>query len=378
MKLGVTLLLLLLLAILLPASRCGSPYRILLDLVEDLDRDGSFVEIGSDRGEGSTAFLWSLSSQLGSDFFSVDFSQEGYENARRVCSECAHRELGEQFLKENFPNLSNFGRVSFAYLDNYDWIWAGEHPDSYKHVYPTMISDHDLSQYKFKMRKEYEQQGLTLNNQKSQEAHLEQAKVVDRLCTDRCIILFDDTFQIGGGRYSGKGGAALRYLLEGNRFEVIMQSSPSAPSYDGFVMVRKLAVSDEGGPEPRPQSEADANGSSARDSVPQLQLLSPGDRSGVSCCAAQVVVEMTGAVQDWHTLVVYVDYLETFRKIDWSEEQMRGTGEKVKFEVFYDERKHKDKPVTVSFHIVMPCAESSVDCLDLQVISNSTFQFNFQ
>eukprot|EP00960_Hanusia_phi_P075012 768358-Hanusia_phi.AAC.6 len=169
-------------ALLLPTCRCGSPYTALLDITGEIDRDGSFLEVGSDRGEGSTSFLASVSSQLGLDFFSVDFSQEGYENARKICSTCAHRDLGEEFLRQTFLQVSRSGRISFAYLDNYDWIWAGEHPKSYTHAYPTMISNEDLSQYKFKMRKEYEDQGLSLNNQKSQEAHLEQAKLVDRCC----------------------------------------------------------------------------------------------------------------------------------------------------------------------------------------------------
>jgi len=31
---------------------------------------------------------------------------------------------GEDFLNNTFPQLSRFGSISFAYLDNYDWIWA--------------------------------------------------------------------------------------------------------------------------------------------------------------------------------------------------------------------------------------------------------------
>jgi hypothetical protein len=47
------------------------------------------------RGEGSTAWLHSFAARTGRDFFSVDFAQQGYENARRVCGPCAHRGLGE-------------------------------------------------------------------------------------------------------------------------------------------------------------------------------------------------------------------------------------------------------------------------------------------
>ena len=41
---------------------------------------------------------------------------------------------------------------------------------------------------------------------------------------ERCMIIFDDTFQLGNGLYSGKGGAAMAFLLANQRFEVVKQS----------------------------------------------------------------------------------------------------------------------------------------------------------
>ena len=117
----------------------------------------------SHRGEGSTGWLHEFAMRTGRDFFSVDFAPEGYEKARRVCGSCAHRGLGEklskwsalrrkrlsfafgaahrclcsgplltlsvltageEFLSKHFHQVSRFGNISFAYLDNYDWIWA--------------------------------------------------------------------------------------------------------------------------------------------------------------------------------------------------------------------------------------------------------------
>ena len=80
---------------------------------------GSFVEIGSDRGEGSTAYLSQFAERTGRDFFSVDFAPEGVANARRVCGACAYQGLGEEFLQNAFSTVSKFGTISFAYLDNY-------------------------------------------------------------------------------------------------------------------------------------------------------------------------------------------------------------------------------------------------------------------
>lgn len=86
-------------------TRGGSPFLVLEEMADDLDYGGSFVEIGSDRGEGSTNWLSRFASQSGRDFFSVDFAPEGYENARRVCGVCAHRGLGEEFLSSTFSKV---------------------------------------------------------------------------------------------------------------------------------------------------------------------------------------------------------------------------------------------------------------------------------
>jgi hypothetical protein len=98
---------------------------MLQEMEHDLDEGGSFVEVGSDRGEGSTAWLNHFAARTGRDFFSADFAPEGFENARRVCGSCAYRGLGEDFLSTEFSRVSKSGQISFAYLDNYDWIWAG-------------------------------------------------------------------------------------------------------------------------------------------------------------------------------------------------------------------------------------------------------------
>ena len=95
----------LLLALCAATTRGGAPYRMLEDMADELDDGGSIVEVGSDRGEGSTHWLSSFASRTHRDFFSVDFAPEGFENARRVCGACAHRGLGEQFLMKTFAEV---------------------------------------------------------------------------------------------------------------------------------------------------------------------------------------------------------------------------------------------------------------------------------
>ena len=77
---------------------CGAAaYRLLEEYADDLD-PGIMIEIGSDRGEGSTRWLAEFAAQGGRDFFTVDFSPEGFHNAYRSCGACAFKGMGEDFL----------------------------------------------------------------------------------------------------------------------------------------------------------------------------------------------------------------------------------------------------------------------------------------
>ena len=106
-------------------------------------------------------FLSALANRTQRPFFSVDFSEEGYLNAREACGSCAHqvREsvvlrscagvvvwgvwvsgasdrtlgcqgLGEKWLEDagGFAAAAasagmDLGLIAVAYLDNYDWTY---------------------------------------------------------------------------------------------------------------------------------------------------------------------------------------------------------------------------------------------------------------
>ena len=272
--------------------------------------------------------------------------------------------------------MSKFGAISFAYLDNYDWVWAGEHPQSYTEQFPAMISDDQMSQYKLKMRKEYEAEGYVLNNGRSQEAHLAQAKLVHSLCTARCIIIFDDTFQLGNGLYSGKGGAAMRYLLADERFEVVTQSRIEDPSYNGFVVVRRLASRPPGGQVDAvyvPSESLRLDGEEEDAAPPLLEWTHPHDGAVVACCTATVSLKVTGAVNGVQHLVVFVDHLERFRRVDWANDDVGGSQEDmVSFDVPAGVARLAPggkRTVALGAHIL------SVG--RLKVLANTTIQFEF-
>ena len=214
---GRALLAMLAAAMIPTACRGGaSAYHLLGDVAEELDAGGAIVEVGSDRGEGSTRFLAALANRTQRSFFSVDFSEEGYLNARQACGSCAHRGMGERWLEDadGFAAAAAAAGmerelIAVAYLDNYDWTYP----------WTTAMS------YKLQQHRDYQQQGLSLSNAKSQETHLRQAMAVEVRCTERCFVLFDDTWAgAAAGLYNGKGGRAVGYLMA-KGFEVVQQSS---------------------------------------------------------------------------------------------------------------------------------------------------------
>jgi hypothetical protein len=165
-------------------------------LVRDLDTDwsfGSIVEVGSERGEGSTAFFEEFAKQKGTPFFSVDMDIAPHEAAKAICGARAYRMTGERFFAEEFHK---FGlNIHFLYLDNFDWSWGG---DEGKQIQDAQSVD-------------YTRNGLVLNNANSQLAHCVQAALATQFMP-KGYILFDDTWK-DGDQWTGKGGTAVPMLL---------------------------------------------------------------------------------------------------------------------------------------------------------------------
>ena len=168
-------------------------YKIIEQLSQYITND--IVEIGSERGEGSTLYFKSFSKDK-NNFYTVDFDNTIYKNAKNIVGANAYHMTGEKFLEEEYPKLS--GKISFAYLDNFDYIF----PE---------IEGRNFIRKQIEQYKEY---GVQMNNDNSKLAHLNQAKLIDKYAADACFILFDDTYIDHTGEYSGKGGTAIMWLLE--------------------------------------------------------------------------------------------------------------------------------------------------------------------
>ena len=94
-------------------------YRLLKFYKNFLTQGQSLVEIGSERGGGSTKYFHEICSEEGYKFYTVDIDPDIYKRAGEIAPGSAVLQDGTQFLE------SLEGEICFVYLDNFDWDWGG-------------------------------------------------------------------------------------------------------------------------------------------------------------------------------------------------------------------------------------------------------------
>lgn len=183
---------------------------------------GTIVEIGTERGDGSTQFFKNYCiNNPRFTFYTVDLDQYTIDqvnqsgtvpNMHVIC------DSGENFLRSYV--LSN---VCFVYLDNYDWPFDEE----------TLKREGQwLREFAKHQKQSYVDRGLILDKQSSQLAHLTQTQLILPCVADKCVILFDDTY-VYGSNFDGKGGTAVPWLLEQGWFLVT-----DFGCFDGWVALK--------------------------------------------------------------------------------------------------------------------------------------------
>jgi len=152
---------------------------------------GVFVEIGSDRGEGSTHALDQLAGSRGTRLVTVDILTNAQRN---LAAELSNTDFviasGSEWARQY-----NGPPISCLYLDNFDYIW-----DINENHKPTQIQ-----------MAEYADRGETMTNQNCQIEHMAQMiALYPHLATD-AVVMFDDTYQINDC-WIGKCGPAVVFL----------------------------------------------------------------------------------------------------------------------------------------------------------------------
>lgn len=166
------------------------------------------LEVGTERGEGSTAYLREFAQQRGAEFVTVDPDPEraqfGAVSAR-----------AEDYLED-----WQHGHIRFAYLDGFDWPYSWHLSD------PQAMRDYSA---------QYAAWGAEFSQEASAESHLAIARHLCRLGAD--VIVLDDTWFSPRG-WQGKGGTAVPYLI-GNGFYVVEHSSSTAEPTGGYVHLER-------------------------------------------------------------------------------------------------------------------------------------------
>jgi hypothetical protein len=171
-----------------------------------LDRvdSGAWVEIGVDRGEGSTKFFADLAEAMSTEFYGVDADPAQIERATAALSVDGklpgHVHLsadkGEDFLNK----FDRSKKISLVYLDNFDWNYWLSVPEE-----PFVPGQRQ--HYKDVLKVEM----LNLN---SQLVHLVQAIKLMPLMSANSIIVCDDTwYEPKEGIFIGKCSAAVPFLI---------------------------------------------------------------------------------------------------------------------------------------------------------------------
>jgi hypothetical protein len=177
---------------------------------------GVFVEIGSDRYEGSTAFLANLAKRHGTKLISVDITLDAknrigqqFDNVEFVIQ--TGSEWAQEFAYSNTD-------VAVVYLDNFDYIYDVKEIHSHT-IIKKQIAD-------------YAKKNIIMNNVNCQVEHMKQLLALQKLFHPDTVIIFDDTYQLNNC-WVGKCGPCVTYLLcQG--YEILEWTSDC-----GMIMKRK-------------------------------------------------------------------------------------------------------------------------------------------
>jgi hypothetical protein len=191
----------------------GTYYRNAEQFLDKIDK-GAWVEIGVERGEGSTRFFAGLAKDRATKFYGVDAMADQIEKATELLKvdgklpdhiELTHA-LGEEFLEKLASTIGD-DKISLAYLDNFDWD------------YWLMMQEEP---FVAGVKQRYvNEMNIEMTNLNSQRAHLLQAMWLNTMIADNALVICDDTwYHPQEGIFTGKCSGAIPFLLT-QGFEIL-------------------------------------------------------------------------------------------------------------------------------------------------------------
>lgn len=199
----------------------GMTFKKSENLLPPVEPGSVFVEIGSDRYEGSTTYFADLAVRNGTVLHTVDLLSEPKERINRdgvVPGIVWHQADGVEWSRSIYPTINK--PISCLYLDNFDYNWNITQPNP------------DIERQK----KEYmDQFGLVMNNQNCQVVHLQQMMALLPYMAERSIVVCDDTYP-SNDCWIGKCGAVVIFLLA-NGYHIADIETGRGYSY-GVILAR--------------------------------------------------------------------------------------------------------------------------------------------
>lgn len=158
-------------------------------------QDTVFLEIGSDRYEGSTEYFADLAQKHGAEMHSIDIVDDAQKRLRHLPVRW-HLQWGSDWCKDELPKLQK--QVSCVYLDNFDYIWDIEQPESKRSLEQKQWYQDVLD--------------IPMQNQTCQVEHMKQMIEIFPYLTNDAVVAFDDTHTLNDC-WVGKCGPIVVWLL---------------------------------------------------------------------------------------------------------------------------------------------------------------------
>jgi hypothetical protein len=178
----------------------SKPYNKLDNISLHTTHDNIVVEIGSERGEGSSLWLHDWAKQRNIEFYSVDVEHRMREITYTEINWVV-TSSGSDWCKTILPGLDK--KIKVLYLDNFDWIWE-----------PENIPDWIRGQID-----SYAQRGVAMNNQNCQEEHRLQVEYCLPYLDKQSVVIMDDTFYSTQHKWDGKCATVIPLLMQ-NGFKI--------------------------------------------------------------------------------------------------------------------------------------------------------------
>lgn len=231
----------------------GTVYQHSHEFINKTACSGVFVEIGCERGEGSTKYFAELAQHHNTKLHAVDILPNAQNEVVHSSIEW-HVIDGATWCRDQFPLFKQ--KISLLYLDNFDFIhnhkiiheplWTEEvystikgqfWPDKFApyHDMPDWVKKESIKILKTSesellggISERYKDFGFEFSNNNCQIEHLKQLLFLHPFFTDDCLIVFDDTFEFNDC-WVGKNGPGVVFL-QTQGFEIIFKK------HDGVIM----------------------------------------------------------------------------------------------------------------------------------------------